>query len=552
MKINATSPVDKEANSTSSAMFLSSEDICAQLFDPVPLEQLLACSSPYTPTQAIFVGLLLGLLALGTAIGNLLIILAVLLVRRLRTPGNLLILNLALSDFLVSVLVLPFAIIYQLEGFWRLDQSVCTLYILADVLLCTSSILGLCAISIDRFMAINSPLDYPRRRTTCKMILMILLCWTVSALISVTPLFGWDRPDFGYQCAYNNEPTYQFYAIFSAFFLPLSVMLILYGRIFLVARRMAHKDAKQSSKWNSPTPVNFSVGMAGPFEESVWQIKNYEISKNINNLEEEEVLVQSIGHKNVDIWGFSNGSHANHLLPGKLFLLDSARFNRWLRRKTWCPVRIVQFKASPITQYESSSGMSPVMGSSSSTKSHNTLSNKEIRTNAARSKDGKVQQKNSLTMKDHSPDAVEMPTVLGLGRRHSKQTMLRLSKEEILFNGNQYNGEVSECEAESKSNPMTIRDMQTTPDEQGANSNWKPASEKSNVFRSSESDSHNKAVLTLGVIMGCFTICWLPFFTTQVALPFLSSYRNNFVISYLKNLMPYFNFCLNVIVQNID
>ena len=57
-----------------------------------------------------------GLLVVGTVVGNVLVVTAVVVVRRLRTPSNLLIVSLAISDLLVAILDMPFAAMYEVRA----------------------------------------------------------------------------------------------------------------------------------------------------------------------------------------------------------------------------------------------------------------------------------------------------------------------------------------------------------------------------------------------------------------------------------------------------
>ncbi|KAA3680633.1 uncharacterized protein DEA37_0005247 [Paragonimus westermani] len=199
----------------------------------------------YTVAITAVIWVVLVLIAFATAGGNFLVILAVILVKKLQTPSNILIVSLAFSDFLVGILVLPFNILDVTNGYWPLNEALCDLYISFDVLLCTASILNLCAISIDRYLVITKPLTYISRRTPCMMAQMIAAAWIISALISIPPNFGW-KPDFvECKCEYSKNVGYQIYATFSAFYLPLLVMIVLYGRIFKLAREMSKTEQLQ-------------------------------------------------------------------------------------------------------------------------------------------------------------------------------------------------------------------------------------------------------------------------------------------------------------------
>jgi len=70
-------------------------------------------ASPYEHWQIALIAVACSVLVLGTLIGNMLVVTAVIIVRRLRTHSNLLIMSLAISDLLVALLDMPFAAIYE-------------------------------------------------------------------------------------------------------------------------------------------------------------------------------------------------------------------------------------------------------------------------------------------------------------------------------------------------------------------------------------------------------------------------------------------------------
>lgn len=81
--------------------------------------------------------LVLVLLMLTTAVGNLFVIVAILIERNLRTIGNYLVLSLAIADLLVACLVMPLAGIYQILERWTLGVLLCDIWTSADVFCCT-------------------------------------------------------------------------------------------------------------------------------------------------------------------------------------------------------------------------------------------------------------------------------------------------------------------------------------------------------------------------------------------------------------------------------
>lgn len=135
-----------------------------------------------------------GVAVIITVIGNVLICSAVIFVRKLRHPPNYLLVSLALTDLSVGAIVEPLALIRELWGVGALGPILCAFWTSADVTLCTVSILNLCAVSVDRYLAVTKPLIYCPRRTTKRILIYVLLAWILALLISVPPLVAF-RPD---------------------------------------------------------------------------------------------------------------------------------------------------------------------------------------------------------------------------------------------------------------------------------------------------------------------------------------------------------------------
>nr|ACN86308.1 5-hydroxytryptamine 1A receptor [Opsanus beta] len=197
----------------------------------------------------IITSLLLGALILCSIFGNACVVAAIALERSLQNVANYLIGSLAVTDLMVSILVLPMAALYQVLNKWTLGQELCDLFISLDVLCCTSSILHLCAIALDRYWAITDPIDYVNKRTPRRAALLISVTWLIGFSISIPPMLGWrsaeDRanPD---ACMISQDPGYTIYSTFGAFYIPLVLMLVLYGRIFRAARFRIRKTVKKT------------------------------------------------------------------------------------------------------------------------------------------------------------------------------------------------------------------------------------------------------------------------------------------------------------------
>ncbi|CAG2163032.1 unnamed protein product [Oppiella nova] len=189
----------------------------------------------------------LGLMIVATVIGNILVCLSVVLVRKLRHPSNYLLVSLAISDLCVAILVMPLALHYELTGTWNLSPGICDLWVSFDVTCCTSSILNLCMISIDRYLAITKPLTYGVRRTAKRILSFIGAVWVASVLISIPPLLvlGNEHGVEGQAtCQVSQNIGYQLYATLSAFYIPLTVMIVVYYKIYLAAKRVVEAEQR--------------------------------------------------------------------------------------------------------------------------------------------------------------------------------------------------------------------------------------------------------------------------------------------------------------------
>eukprot|EP00079_Xenopus_tropicalis_P014161 XP_004910432.1 PREDICTED: 5-hydroxytryptamine receptor 1A [Xenopus tropicalis] len=199
----------------------------------------------------IVTSLFLGTLILCAIFGNACVIAAIALERCLQTVANYLIGSLAVTDLMVSVLVLPMAAHNQVLNKWTLGQVTCDIFISLDVLCCTSSILHLCAIALDRYWAITDPIDYVNKRTPRRAAVLISITWIVGFSISIPPMLGWRTPEDRSDpnaCKISEDPGYTIYSTFGAFYIPLILMLVLYGKIFKAARFRIRKTVKKAEK----------------------------------------------------------------------------------------------------------------------------------------------------------------------------------------------------------------------------------------------------------------------------------------------------------------
>lgn len=153
--------------------------------------------SGYTVTSIIIASIIVTILMIIIVVGNMLVIIAIATEKALKNIQNWFIASLAVADFFLGLVIMPFSLANELMGYWVFGSWWCDIHSAADVLLCTASIMNLCLISLDRYWSITQAVEYLKSRTPARAALMIAFVWIMSALICIPPLLGWKakRPE---------------------------------------------------------------------------------------------------------------------------------------------------------------------------------------------------------------------------------------------------------------------------------------------------------------------------------------------------------------------
>lgn len=222
-----------------------------EAFAVIQLNASWSLDAGYSSAATASIAALVSFLILFTVVGNILVVVAVLTSRALKAPQNLFLVSLATADILVATLVMPFSLANELMGYWYFGKVWCGIYLALDVLFCTSSIVHLCAISLDRYWSVTQAVEYNLKRTPKRVKGIIVLVWLISAFISSPPLMSIDSDrDMSAQpqCEINDESWYILSSSVASFFAPCLIMVLVYIRIYQVAktrtRSMSEKDPR--------------------------------------------------------------------------------------------------------------------------------------------------------------------------------------------------------------------------------------------------------------------------------------------------------------------
>ncbi|KAL2094473.1 hypothetical protein ACEWY4_009192 [Coilia grayii] len=119
---------------------------------------------------------------------NLLVIISVLHFKQLHTPTNLLILSLAVADFLMGLVVIPVDGRTFIETCWYFGDFLCTVFPVVMYTIFSGSLTNIFLISLDRYIAVMDPLQYKVRVTNKKVVLSVLLGWLYAFIYALVIL----------------------------------------------------------------------------------------------------------------------------------------------------------------------------------------------------------------------------------------------------------------------------------------------------------------------------------------------------------------------------
>ncbi|KAH0953262.1 hypothetical protein HN011_000922 [Eciton burchellii] len=179
-------------------------------------------------------------LSLTTVLGNIMVMISFKIDKQLQTISNYFLFSLAVADFAIGLISMPLFTLYTVLGYWPLGPHVCDTWLALDYLASNASVLNLLIISFDRYFSVTRPLTYRAKRTTLKAAIMIASAWGISLLLWPPWIYAWPYIE-GQRTVPKTACYIQFietnhYITFgtaiAAFYLPVTVMIILYWRIW--------------------------------------------------------------------------------------------------------------------------------------------------------------------------------------------------------------------------------------------------------------------------------------------------------------------------------
>jgi hypothetical protein len=216
------------------------------------------------------------LLCVVVVIINIFPLIAIIKSRKLRTPTNIILLNLVLLDLLLGTTA-PYTYIMNILiviAIKQYNQEQLRLYleIRSNKALCLlldgpgliyacmmASIFTLLAVAFEKYLAIFNPLRYNQLITIRKIILGLSVIWLVTLLFGFLPLIGWNNYNSDEICLFVAKTDFNYLITWASLCLASALItLILYLRIFIIARKHSrqifHPSVNNQPKDNLPCP----------------------------------------------------------------------------------------------------------------------------------------------------------------------------------------------------------------------------------------------------------------------------------------------------------
>nr|BAQ54943.1 opsin, long-wavelength sensitive type [Indolestes peregrinus] len=213
---------------------------------------------PMNPLWHGILGFVIACLGFVSWCGNGVVIYIFSTTKSLRTPSNLLVVNLAVSDFLMMVFMCPFMLINCYYETWVFGPLMCQIYGMAGSLFGCASIWTMVTIAMDRYNVIvkglaGSPF------TVKKALLWISIVWIHAGAWTIMPMFGWNRyvPEGNMTACGTDYLTKDWFhksyiLVYSVFCYWLPLLTIIYSYTFIVQAVAAHEKSmrEQAKKMN--------------------------------------------------------------------------------------------------------------------------------------------------------------------------------------------------------------------------------------------------------------------------------------------------------------
>ncbi|CAI4231530.1 unnamed protein product [Auanema sp. JU1783] len=215
--------------------------------------EVVSLSSSYGEESLVAAIIVIGaIFSILTTVGNLMVMISFKIDKQLQTISNYFLFSLAVADVAIGMISIPLMTYYFAMRSWGIGYTMCQFWLCVDYLMSNASVLNLLLISFDRYFSVTRPLSYRPRRTTKKALTMIACTYIISTILWPPWIISWPYIEGKFTvepgtCVVQFLETNPYVTVgtaIAAFYLPVTIMIILYFRVY----RETQKRQKEFGK----------------------------------------------------------------------------------------------------------------------------------------------------------------------------------------------------------------------------------------------------------------------------------------------------------------
>ena len=224
----------------------------------------------------IFLGVTEFIIAILALVFNSIVVYAFIAYKKLRTSAtNYFVISLAISDLLTSGLVTTFKAEMSLKyQKWTHGEFMCNVYTTMYLLAVPSTVINLCAFTVDRFLVLRMPLRYNSFMPPKRAAFIISFLWIYAITWACLPIMGWNlspgqpvvRDGF---CFFATTQAYNVTVNIANFLLPMIFMAIFWSFIYSIVhqhrRRVLKIERSLSLNTNDSSNSSNNINANGEF-----------------------------------------------------------------------------------------------------------------------------------------------------------------------------------------------------------------------------------------------------------------------------------------------
>lgn len=376
--------------------------------------------------------------------------------------------------------------------------------------------------------------DYIHTRNGTRIVIMIVVVWSVALVVSLAPQFGWKDPDYldrinlQQRCLVSQDVAYQMFATCCTFYVPLLVILVLYWKIFQTARKRIHRRRQRttvggkgaSGAGTTIQTSNYTPQTAPSISTSRFitkrrfrRIKSNKKSSAAEALVSSLVLVEGHSTVSVDVTGEEDEAQKSSDASGASGAGGCGVADN---------LKDTHSAADGLDEAEVQVVTTAFTISKSIAESSGAVS--------SRDGIGPV----TSTSNNVSPEKSSTATTTNNGSASHQSHISDMSRAEILHR-------------ESSNNTKDVAVGGGNIKDKVLMTNNQRRDKKESL----EAKRERKAAKTLAIITGAFVVCWLPFFIMALLMPLCAACNINDYVQSFFLWLGYFNSTLNPVIYTI-